>query len=128
VSEGWIVRIEAIDGGAHVIRGTRITVYAVLERVDHGETLDELVKENPDIPRAAFEAAVAFARAHPHEHRISFADALIREGFEPTDIQLVIRPEEAAPRPHLWKADGVPMVDPLRHDRGFVGPKHDLDE
>jgi len=56
---------DAIKGGTAVIRGSRMTVYAVLGRIEHGETLDDLVADNPDIPRDAFEAALLYARTHP---------------------------------------------------------------
>jgi hypothetical protein len=39
-----------------------MTVYAVLGRIEHGETLDDLIADNPDIPREAFEAALVYAR------------------------------------------------------------------
>jgi uncharacterized protein (DUF433 family) len=61
----WIVIDESILGGTPVIRGTRITVYSVLGRVEHGETIGELASDNPDIPREAFETAVIYARTHP---------------------------------------------------------------
>jgi uncharacterized protein (DUF433 family) len=54
-----------IKGGTPVIRGTRMTVYSVLGRVDGGDTIDEILEENPDLERAALEAAVVYARAHP---------------------------------------------------------------
>ena len=54
-----------ILGGTPVIRGTRISVYAVLGRLQNGDSVADLVAENPDIPRHAFEAAAIFARAHP---------------------------------------------------------------
>ena len=52
-------------GGTPVIRGTRITVYSVLGRLQDGDNVDDLVSDNPDVPREAFEAAAIFARAHP---------------------------------------------------------------
>ena len=52
-------------GGTPVIRGTRITVYSVLGRLQDGDSVDDLVSDNPDVPREAFEAAAIFARAHP---------------------------------------------------------------
>ena len=52
-------------GGTPVIRGTRITVYSVLGRLQDGESVDDLAADNPDIPCDAFEAAAIFARAHP---------------------------------------------------------------
>lgn len=59
VSDGDIL------GGTPVIRGTRLSVYAVLGRVDGGDTLDDVLADNPDVERDALEAAVIFARSHP---------------------------------------------------------------
>ena len=64
-ADGYIVEDEGIMGGTPCIRGTRMTVYSVLGRVDHGDTIDEIDEENPDISREALEAAVIYARAHP---------------------------------------------------------------
>jgi uncharacterized protein (DUF433 family) len=63
--DAYIEIDEDIKGGTPVIRGTRMTVYSVLGRVGHGETIDDLVEDNPDIPREAFEAALVYARTHP---------------------------------------------------------------
>jgi uncharacterized protein (DUF433 family) len=63
--DAFIVADEAIKGGTPVIRGTRMTVYSILGRVDHGDTIDDILFENPDLTRAAIEAAVIYARTHP---------------------------------------------------------------
>lgn len=63
--DAHIVSDPAILGGTPVIRDTRITVYSVLGRLQDGDNTDDLVADNPDIPREAFEAAAIFARAHP---------------------------------------------------------------
>lgn len=55
----------AIMGGSPVIRGTRISVHAVLARVERGDSVDDWVREYPEVSRAAFEAAIEYARAHP---------------------------------------------------------------
>jgi uncharacterized protein (DUF433 family) len=60
-----IVIDEAIKGGTPVIRETRITVYSVLGRVEHGETIDDILEDNPDLSREAVETAVIYARTHP---------------------------------------------------------------
>ena len=60
-----IVLDEAIKGGTRVIRGTRITVYSMLGRVEHGETVDDILGDNPDLSREAVEAAITYARTHP---------------------------------------------------------------
>ena len=56
---------ESIMGGTPVIRGTRMTVYSVLGRVDNGDTVDDILDENPDLTREAVEAAITYARSHP---------------------------------------------------------------
>jgi len=61
----FIVVDEAIKGGTPVIRGTRMTVYSVLGRIEHGDTIDEILAENPDLTRDALQAAVIYARTHP---------------------------------------------------------------
>ena len=61
----FIVVDEEIKGGTPVIRGTRLTVYAVLGRIDHGETIDDILADNPDLTREALEAAIIYARSHP---------------------------------------------------------------
>lgn len=58
-------------GGTPVIRGTRITVYSVLGRLRDGDSIDDLVADNPDVPPEAFDAAAIFARAHPLRSRPS---------------------------------------------------------
>jgi uncharacterized protein (DUF433 family) len=63
--DAFIVVDEAIKGGTPVIRGTRMTVYSVLGRIEHGETVDHILEDNPDLGRAAIEAAVTYARSHP---------------------------------------------------------------
>lgn len=54
-----------ILGGTPVMRGTRLSVHAVLGRLDGGDSLDDLLADYPHIPRAAIEAAAIYARAHP---------------------------------------------------------------
>ncbi len=60
-----IVIDEAIKGGTPIILGTRMTVYAVLGRIEHGETIDDILDDNPDLSREAIEAAITYARTHP---------------------------------------------------------------
>jgi uncharacterized protein (DUF433 family) len=66
-----IVCNQDILGGTPVIRGTRITVYSVLGRLQHGDSLEDLFEDYPDIPEEAFEAAVIFAKTHPMRGRPS---------------------------------------------------------
>jgi len=61
----FILHDDAIKGGTAIIRGTRMTVYPVLGRIDHGEKVDDVLGDNLDIPSEAIEAAVTYARTHP---------------------------------------------------------------
>ena len=63
--DDFIVIDQAIMGGTPVIRGTRMTVYSVLGRFDHGDSLADLLADNPDLAPEAIEAAIIYARAHP---------------------------------------------------------------
>lgn len=63
--DAYIVSDPNILGGTPVIRGTRMTVYSVLGRLQDGDSIGELVADNPDLPHEAFEAAAIFARSHP---------------------------------------------------------------
>ena len=57
--------------GKPVIRGTRLTVYSVLGRLEGGDTVADLVEDYPGIPEAAFLAAATYARTHPLRGRPS---------------------------------------------------------
>lgn len=59
----YLVSDQGIRGGSVILRGTRITAASVVARIDHGEALDEIAAESPDIPCEAFEAALIFAKA-----------------------------------------------------------------
>jgi uncharacterized protein (DUF433 family) len=63
--DAWIAVDEAIQGGTPVIRGTRRTVYSVLGQIEHGDTIEDILSDNPDLSRDAIEAAITYARAHP---------------------------------------------------------------
>lgn len=60
-----------ILGGTPVIGGTRIPVYAVLGRLRHGDTLEDLLDDYPHVPRDAFRAAEIYAAANPLRGRPS---------------------------------------------------------
>jgi len=63
--EELIERNPEILGGTPVIRGTRLNVYAIVGRIEHGETIDELLREYPSITREQLEAAQLYAKANP---------------------------------------------------------------
>ena len=47
--------------GKPVIRGTRITVENILERLGAGETFEEIIEAYPQLTRDAIHGALAFA-------------------------------------------------------------------
>ncbi|HJQ58768.1 MAG TPA: DUF433 domain-containing protein [Vineibacter sp.] len=52
-------------GNTPVIRGTRLSVYAVGARLDGGDSVNDVRADYPDVSRAALAAAALYARAHP---------------------------------------------------------------
>lgn len=65
----WIETDPSIKGGEPVIRGTRIGVRAIAQRLDHGDTTEILAEDYPTIPAEAFLTAYTYARAHPRRGR-----------------------------------------------------------
>jgi uncharacterized protein (DUF433 family) len=47
--------------GKPVVRGTRITVEGIVERLGAGETIDAIVDAHPRLPREDILAAIMFA-------------------------------------------------------------------
>ena len=63
---GWEERITvdpAVRSGKPCIKGTRITVYDVLEYLAGGMTEDKILDDLPDLTREDIRAALAFAAA-----------------------------------------------------------------
>jgi uncharacterized protein (DUF433 family) len=50
--------------GKPVIKGTRITVESILERLGDGWTVEEILGAYPDLDRVHIRAALAFAAAY----------------------------------------------------------------
>jgi len=62
----WQDRISvdpAVRGGKPCIKGTRITVYDVLEYLAGGMTEDQILSDFPDLTREDIRASLAFAAA-----------------------------------------------------------------
>ena len=56
-----IVADPSVMGGKPVIRGTRISVESILEKVAEGESIDQIVTEHPHISPEEVRAALAYA-------------------------------------------------------------------
>ena len=65
----WIVRDPAIKGGEPIIRGSRVSVHSLAERIADGESDAVLDEELPHVPAEAREVAVQYARANPRRGR-----------------------------------------------------------
>ncbi len=61
MEHGLIVSSPAVMMGKPVIRGTRITVELVLEKLAAGETVDGILAAHPQLSEAKIRAAIAFA-------------------------------------------------------------------
>ena len=69
----WIVADPAVMQGKPVVRGTRVTVELILEKLAAGESVAQVVEAHPNVTVAAVQAALAFA-----------ADALRADVIYPT--------------------------------------------
>jgi uncharacterized protein (DUF433 family) len=65
----WIVRDPEIKRGEPVIRGSRVSVDTLAERMAQGESADVLDEDFPHIPAEAREVAALYARANPRRGR-----------------------------------------------------------
>lgn len=59
--ERMIVSDPKVMLGKPVIRGTRITVERILDRLAAGETVEQMLESHPRLAREAIQAALAFA-------------------------------------------------------------------
>jgi len=57
----WIVSDPNIMMGKPIIRGTRITVELILEKLAAGETFEQILDEHPRLTREAVQSSLAFA-------------------------------------------------------------------
>ena len=67
--ERWIVRDPAIKNGEPVIRGSRVSVHTLADRIAAGDPSRVLDEDYPHIPAEAREVAVQFAHANPRRGR-----------------------------------------------------------
>jgi uncharacterized protein (DUF433 family) len=67
--ERWIVRDPEVKNGEPVIRGSRVGVHTLAQRVAGGESDAVLDEDFPHIPAEAREIAVQYARTNPRRGR-----------------------------------------------------------
>ena len=56
-----VISDPAIMDGLPVIRGTRIPVYMILEMVEAGKGITDILREHPHLTKAQIEAAIRYA-------------------------------------------------------------------
>ena len=59
--QNLIISDPNIMTGKPVIKGTRITVELILEKIAHGESMDQILNEHPRLTKEAIQACCAFA-------------------------------------------------------------------
>ena len=88
---GHIVRDAAICGGEPRMRGTRITVCAIIESIRLYHTTESVLRAFPDLTPAALDAALVYYVEHPEaiahyirEHAMAAQDT--------TEVPQVLQP------------------------------------
>ncbi len=61
--DGHIVSDPEVMLGKPVVRGTRITVESILDRLAAGESVDQVLEAHPRLSHESVQAALAFAAA-----------------------------------------------------------------
>jgi uncharacterized protein (DUF433 family) len=61
MAEAMILSDPKIMMGKPVVRGTRITVELILEKLAAGESVDQILSEHPRLTPEAIRASIAFA-------------------------------------------------------------------
>jgi len=70
MDETMIISDPNIMVGKPVIRGTRITVDLILEKLAAGQTFEQILEDYPHITRGGIKAALEFAREAVHYYRV----------------------------------------------------------
>jgi uncharacterized protein (DUF433 family) len=73
-----IVSDPAVMMGKPVIRGTRITVELILEKLSAGETIQQILESHPRLTEEDIRAALAFAAASLRADVVYPADPVAR--------------------------------------------------
>lgn len=61
MSERLIISDPAVMMGKPIIKGTRITVELILEKLGAGETIEQILEAHPRLTREGVQAALSFA-------------------------------------------------------------------
>lgn len=61
MNENYIISDPEIMMGKPIIKGTRITVEVILEKLSSGENVEQILQEYPVLTNESIQAALAFA-------------------------------------------------------------------
>jgi uncharacterized protein (DUF433 family) len=61
MAEGMIISDPNVMMGKPVIKGTRITVELILEKLSQGESIEQILSAHPQLTKEAILEAIAFA-------------------------------------------------------------------
>lgn len=67
VGSAHVTREPGISGGEPIVRGTRISVQHIVERVEAGQSVDEILAALPHLTAAQVHAALAYYYDHQEE-------------------------------------------------------------
>jgi uncharacterized protein (DUF433 family) len=70
--------------GKPTVKGTRITVELILEKLGEGMSVDELLEAYPHLTQADVRAALRFAADYLRDEDIQFGEPEAAWGFSPT--------------------------------------------
>ncbi len=62
IHEGWIIRNKEILGGKPCIKGTRISVELILDKMACGYSIDDLLEAYPQLSKEAIQACFDYAK------------------------------------------------------------------
>ena len=65
----YIERNPHVFGGEPIIKGTRLQVRAIADRVTAGDSIETVMSDYPHLPRKAIETAILYAETHPRRGR-----------------------------------------------------------
>jgi uncharacterized protein (DUF433 family) len=61
MNKNYVISNPKIMMGKPIIAGTRITVELILEKLSAGESIEQIIKEHPQLSTETIKAALAFA-------------------------------------------------------------------
>ncbi len=68
--QNYIAKTEGVVGGRPAIKGTRIAVDLILEKLSIGDSVDDLLAAYPNISQEAIMACLAFAAASVKKEKL----------------------------------------------------------